>query len=388
MPNYISKIQLPSNGVYDIRDAHAWDASENGSLQKQINDLADAVAGGVTFIVAWAGTSAPTVANIPAGVKVYYNGTEYTGTLAAASATAGAFYMVKSSTQAGINDFYDEYVVVTNGDTKSWEKIGDTQMSFSTDSVLGANTTFSGSVSVPQASETHKILSASASGTAVGANGTANAVTGYASPTTTTVYTNIQNTSKKLVTTTVPNVTGSTDVNVPNITGNTPVTIPNVTTAGTASTWDFQMGTGANSECLIISGANGTSTVLGTALTATNTTLGTANTASKVTLGTAKTVATGAVDNSGSGATVITNVQLDEAETVLTGLGTPSTSACLTGVKVTTQPTISLSVTDGNTPTSGKVLVTTGVTNSNVSKTVTVTAGTNDLVDALVEASS
>ena len=84
----ISKITLPSGNTYEIKDAVA----------RQM------ISGGVSFIIAWDGTSAPVVANIPAGVVVKYNDTNYTGTLTAETsgadphAQAGAFYLVKSST--------------------------------------------------------------------------------------------------------------------------------------------------------------------------------------------------------------------------------------------------------------------------------------------------
>lgn len=63
-------------------------------------------------------------------------------------------------------------------------------------------------------------------------------------------------------------------------------TVPNVTSAGSASTWSFTMGSGANAETLVISGANGTAATLGTAID----------------------VATGSVNISGTGATVATGV--------------------------------------------------------------------------------
>ena len=85
----IDRITLPSGNTYYIADREIRDV---------VDTLSQAIAGGVSFIVAWDGTSAPVVANIPAGVKVTYNSTEYTGTLDADSATPGAFYLVKSST--------------------------------------------------------------------------------------------------------------------------------------------------------------------------------------------------------------------------------------------------------------------------------------------------
>ena len=126
MANYISKIQLPSGTTYDIKDASAWSA---------ISSLT-----GISFSVAWNGQSTPTVANIPEGVVVTYNGTTYTGTKTAASANPGTFYLVYSSTQKDGTDIYDEYIVITEGSTKKWEKIGDTGARFS-DIVLKKQTT-------------------------------------------------------------------------------------------------------------------------------------------------------------------------------------------------------------------------------------------------------
>lgn len=355
----ISKIQLPSGNVYEIKDAVARNM----------------ISGGVSFVVAWNGSGTPTVANIPAGVVVTYNGTNYTGTLSANSAQAGAFYLVKSSTQkGGTLDVYDEYVPIGESPNKIWEKIGDTQLDLSDLgalayknsvtlnkgtmlSVLSPATTVTNSPSAVSfgAHSTHFALGtdatfsttvtptttnvkATASGTAVGADGTDTFVKSY------------PGTTSKLATTTVPNVTGNTDVSVPNITANTSVT-------ANKSTWTFTMGTGSDAETLIIGGGNGSD------VTATNTTLGTANTASKVTLGTAKTVATGSLSASGSGGTV------------MTGLGTATTGSALTGVKVTTQPTVALST--GATAGTGVISVATGISSA------TTTANDKDEVGAI-----
>lgn len=456
----ISKITLPSGNTYDLKDAVAREM----------------IAGGITFIVAWNGASTPVAANIPAGVVVTYNDTTYTGTLAASAAQAGAFYLVKSSTQkGGTLDVYDEYAVITVGSSKSWEKLGDTQLDLSDlgalaykdnvvlskgsgDNVLGESTTFTaGSSSVTftggstdtvlgsdatfttTVTPTTTNIKATASGTAVGANGTAAAITGFGAHTTdkvlgsdatftTTVTPSVKwitidrstnaavgasgsdtfvksypGTTQKLATTTVPNVTGNTDVS-----------IPNVTSAGSASTWSFAMGTGTDAETLIISGANGAAPTLGTNLSA-----------SKVTLGTAKTVATGSLSASGSGGTVMTGlgtpttasavtgvavtqqpefslhdddlepedgiVTVDITEgghisatttvnskdevTAITALGTPTTSNCLTGVKVTTQPTIALAT--GATAGTGVISVATGISSA------TTTTNNKDQVTAV-----
>ena len=304
----ISKITLPSGNTYDIKDSTAREM----------------ISGGVSFIVAWDGTGTPTAASIPKGVVAG----GVTGTLEAADAQAGAFYLVKSSSTPSSQtlDIYDEYVVVGSA-TKTWEKIGDTQLNLTdvvtgvtlskqTDVALGEGTTFT------------------ASGTAVGADGTAAAITGFGAHTTDTFVKSVSaETNKNLVTTTVPNVTGSTDVSVPNITANTSAT-------ANKSTWTFEMGSGNAGETLIIGGGNGSD------VTATNTTLGAAATASKVTLGTAKTVATGATSTTGTGDAVVTGVTIGSSAAAITALGTPTTSNVLTGVKVTAQPTITAGEND------------------------------------------
>jgi hypothetical protein len=119
----IDRITLPSGNTYYIADREIRDV---------VDTLSQAIAGGVAFVIAWDGTSAPVVANIPAGVVVTYNGTSYTGTLSGDSAQPGAFYLVKSATQAGSTlDKYDEYVPVGETGSKTWEKIGDTAIDLS-----------------------------------------------------------------------------------------------------------------------------------------------------------------------------------------------------------------------------------------------------------------
>lgn len=465
----ISKIQLPSGHVYNIKDAVAREM----------------ISGGVSFIIAWDGNSTPDVTKIPEGVVVTYGGTTYTGTLDADDSTvqSGAFYLVKSSTSTSgsPSDRYDEYVPVGTAGSRSWEKIGDTQIDLSdvvtdvtltktTDVVLGEGTTFTAasssvsfgtpskdnalgedttfSVSQPTitVTPTTKQLHATASGTAVGANGTASPVTGYPNATTDTFVksvtattgknlvvttitpvdgtesvSKVTKTASKLVTTSVPNVTGNTSVSIPNVTGNTNVSVPNITSnssiTANKSTWTFEMGTDpADAETLIIGGGNGsdvsaTNTVLGTANTASKVTLGTNLTATNTTLGTAITAATGAVDANGTGSDIVTAVTISDktvakagedvtvatgstsesgtgdpivsgvtvgsSGTAITGLGTPTTATVLTGVKVTAQPTISISDTG-----TGDVSVMTGVSSASASAQ-TITVGTNDIVAAV-----
>lgn len=283
----ISKITLPSGNTYDIKDAIAREM----------------IAGGISYVIAWGGSSIPVVANIPAGVEVEYNGTTYTGTMAASSAEVGSFYLVKSG--SGVNT-YDEYVAV---DRSYWEQLGSPSLDLSslgalaykdsaavtftggtTNKVLGSDATFTTSVT-----PTTTRIKAMASGAAVGASGTDTFVKSYPGVT------------SKLATTTVPNVTS----------------------VGSASSWSFMMGTGTgNTETLIISGSNSTVPELGTAITA----------------------ATGSLSPSGAG------------DSVLTGLGTATTASAVTGVSVTTQPTVELST--GAAAGTGVISVATGISSA------------------------
>lgn len=351
----ISKITLPSGNTYDIKDAVA----------RQM------ISGGVSFIIAWNGTGTPDASKIPAGVVAG----GVTGTLAADSAEAGAFYLVKSDTQAGSTlDTYDEYVPVGTAGSKTWEKIGDTQLDISdvvtgvtlnkqtstavtgyasptTDTVIGSNSTFTVTQPTITVTPSTTNIKATASGTAVGADGTAAAITGFGAHTTDTFVKSVSaETNKNLVTTTVPNVTGNTSVSIPNVTGNTSVT-------ANKSTWTFTMGSGDAAETLIIGGGNGSD------VTATNTTLGTNLTATNTTLGTAITVATGATSTTGTGDAVVTGVTIGSSASAITALGTPTTSNCLTGVKVTTQPTVALAT--GATAGTGVISVATGISSAN-----------------------
>ena len=322
----ISKITLPSGNTYDIKDATA----------RQM------ISGGVSFIIAWDGTSTPVVADIPYGVVVKYNSTDYTGTLSADSATAGAFYLIKSSTQAGSLDVYDEYVPVGTTGSKTWEKIGDTQLVLtdvvtgvtlnqSTDTAVGTDATFTVTQPTITVTPSTTYLKATASGATVGADGTASAVTGYATPSTDTFVKSVSaETNKKLVTTSIPNVTGNTSV------------------TANKSTWTFTMGSGDAAETLIIGGGNGSD------VTATNTTLGTAITA-----------ATGATDANGTGDSIVTGVTIGSSASAITELGTPSTATVLTGVKMTAQPTIALG-TESSSAT-GRVQVATGISSASAS---------------------
>lgn len=173
---YISKITLPVG-------------NESVTFHFEDEYVRQRLAGGLQFNVCYDGGE-PVVANIPAGVVVKYNNVTYTGTLAASEAEPLTFYLVKSGTQVGGMDIYDEYTPV--GSPKSWEKIGDTQFDFSRlkalaykdaislekgsgHDVLGADTVFSAAASsvVLKSGESHsfdQVLGASTTFSASSSN--------------------------------------------------------------------------------------------------------------------------------------------------------------------------------------------------------------------------
>ena len=72
---------------------------------------------------AWDGTGTPDVSKIPSGVVVTYNGTSYTGTLAASASTTGMFYLVPSTTVTGE---WDRYITEVSGSSFAWKAAGNT----------------------------------------------------------------------------------------------------------------------------------------------------------------------------------------------------------------------------------------------------------------------
>ena len=357
----IEQITLPSGNTYYIADREIRDV---------VDTISQAVAGGVSFVVAWDGTSTPVVANIPSGVKVTYNGTEYTGTLSAETtgtgthAQAGAFYLVKSSTQAGSKDIYDEYVPIGTEGSKTWEKIGDTLVDLSdvvtgvtlnqsTDKVIGSDSTFtitqptvalstgatagSGVISVATG-----ITSANATGGGADWNSKdqKTVVTSYPGETG-SAASSVTPTTKKLATTTVTGVSGSTTPNV--VQSRTSQTT--ATGGATASTTNTDWLKG-------VSVSNGVLTI-GAATMNTQTTYS-ADAPETITVPTAAasatTVATGATTTTGSGADIVTDVAVGDTVTVLTGLGTPNTATVIgsSATFTNTQPTITVTPTTTN----------------------------------------
>lgn len=364
----ISKITLPSGTTYDIKDAVAR------SL----------ISAGVTFIVAWDGNSAPIAADIPAGVIVTYNGSSTTGTLTPIDGVAGAFYLVKSSTDPSneILDIYDEYVVIkpvtSDNTTWFWEKIGDTQVNLTdvvvdvalnkqTDSVIGTDSTFkitqpTVNLTANTATATGRITYVQSQGTAqttklsaTAANGsttwnskdTKTVVTGYASPTTDTFITGVTSSTSKLTTTTVTGVSGSTTAS------KATAATSQTTVSGSANSTnnaDFLANVSVSNEVLTI-GAKKLNTQTTTQFTFSDVTVPKA-------ADSATTVATGAVASGSTGASVITGVTTGGSAAAITGLGDPSTVNVIgnNSTFTNTQPTVTIA---GGT--NGDVTVATGI---------------------------
>lgn len=390
--NIISSIKLPNGVTYEIHDAQAIHAIEDLGLGTAL------IFKGVKETKADLPTSGNKVGDV-----WHVKADDYEYVWAMINGTTGSWeefgapHDYASSTHkhtvtvAGSNEASTVTGSVTVPRIEASSKYVKATVSrgqVSTDTVLGTGATFTTSVT-PNTTN----IKATASGTAVGANGTANAITGFGTHTTDTALgTNATfavsggaASTSKMVTTTVKNPT-VTDISIPNVTGNIQVTIPNVTsvgsrTPGSAADWEADVTDGV----LTFTWTPNVPTVvtmptLGTALKATNTTLGTAIDASRVTTSNV-TVATGALSSSGSGADVATGISEitvavsdTDAVEAITALGTPTTAAALTGVKVTAQPTIALAT--GATAGTGVISVATGIKSAatSVSSADTVTA--------------
>lgn len=377
--NIISSIKLPNGTAYEIHDAQAI---------HNIEEL------GLSAALVFAGTKA-TDAEV----------------LAIADAKMGDVWLA-----TGTNTEYVCVKTITKADSSAWEKLGNVHDAASsshthgvtvtgtneasavtgsvtvptvsktqkymtavasaptvtptTDSVLGANTTFT--IAGGEASTTK--IKATASGAAVGANGTANAITGFGAHTTDTVLGTDATfkvsggtaATSKMVTSTASKVSIS-EKTIPNVTGNESVTASKVTstgskTAGTAASWTASVTNGVLSFDWTANTPTAVTLPTFSDVTATNTTLGAEISASSVTASDV-TVATGALASTGAGAAVTTGISaitvaVDEADPVsaITALGTPTTAAALTGVTMTAQPTVTIS-----SGTTGDVSVATGV---------------------------
>ena len=456
----IKQITLPSGTTYFFKDEKA---------RTDIDGLKDAISAGVSFIIAWDGTSVPNTSNIPKGVVVTYNSTPSTGALEAADSMPGAFYLVKSSTSPTSEtlDIYDEYVVIkpdsSDNTTWAWEKIGDTKLNLSdvvtdvtlvkgTHNVVGANSTFeitqptisleentgtaTGRVQVvtnintvaasgdnvnaitgynntssdtflkgvqvtaqPTITLTANTSNSTGRLTYVQAQGTATTtkisgsasggsadwdskdsktvITGYSNPSTDTFLKGVSSTTKKLQTTSITGVSGSTTASRATA-AQSQTTATGDGTASTANT-DWLKGVSVSNEILVI-GAATMDTQTTTQFTFGDVTVPTAASAT--------IVATGSVaDSDSNGASIVTSATGGTTAAAITALGTASTTSVIgtDATLSTTPPTITLS-----SGTNGDVTVATGIGNATVrymsasaSGTAVGANGTGDAITSL-----
>ena len=288
--SYISQITLPNTNTYYIKDSEARE------------QIAQIIAGGLTFVVAYDGTGEPDVTKIPAGATVKYQGTTYTGTLAASAATKPNIYLVKSDVSATGRDIYEEYVTVNFGTTATpdygWEVLGNTDISLD---VLGD---LAWKDSVALSKQTDVVLGESTTFT-----NSSSAVT-FTGGSNDTFVKSYPGETKKLATTSITGVDGE-------------VTFDVVKTSSTATATKVTFGTDTSA----------TKVTVGTPGTANKTTLGTASTASKATAGTAFNVA-----------------KVASAATNVSYIGTASTDSVLESASVTGETLIlgSVAVAQGS----------------------------------------
>ena len=353
----IERITLPSGNSYYVADRE---------LRDVVDVLSQTVAGGVKYIIAWDGNSTPVPAEIPEGVKVTYEGTEYTGTLSANSIQAGAFYLVKSKTSPSSEtyDVYDEYAPVGEVGSKTWEKIGDTQINLSdvvtgvtlvpaTDSAIGADASFTvtqptislatgaeageGVISVAtgaSANNTNVAASASGANTDWDNKDSVAAVIGYDATESDTFVKSITTTKQALATTSIAGVSGST--------------VASKASEATAQTTATGSGTSSQTNTDWLKGVSVQSGVLSFGAATLDTQTTTQQTFADVTVPVADEatiVATGKVAASDlNGDSIVTDADEDVTASALTALGAATTDSVI-GADSTfavTQPTIAL----------------------------------------------
>ena len=371
----IEKITLPSGNTYFIADREIRDV---------VDALSQTVAGGVSYNVAWDGTTEPTVGNIPAGVTVTYNGTTYTGTMDANNATPGAFYLIKSSTQVDGKDVYDEYVPVGSDGNKTWEKIGDTQIDLNnvvtnveltkqTDTVIGSDATFTITqptiaLATDSTSGTGKVQVVTGITSAAASGDSVTAVTGLGTPTKDTFLKGVKVTTQPTVSLTANTTTAtgriayvesvgaadttklsatvnlgtaSTQSAVKSVTPTTKklatssvtgvqasTTTASKATAGTAQTTATGAGTSSTTNTDWLKGVSVSNGVLTIGAATMDTQSTPQYTFSDVTVpikaASATTVATGATTTTGSGADIVTDVSVGDTFNAVTGYASPT----------------------------------------------------------------
>ena len=157
---YLSQITLPDGHTYDLKDAEAR------ALIDQI------IGGSLAFI------KSTNAATTPEGVTWNDGSTVITGTLQPSETTQGKIYLVPAKTVATKDIFAEYTTVVTSGSGTEqdpyvyiWERLGDTEIDFSSLGALAYKDTASGSVTFTTADSaafSNGVVSASATYTPAG----------------------------------------------------------------------------------------------------------------------------------------------------------------------------------------------------------------------------
>ena len=411
---YISKVRLPgSNSYYYIKDAAAREAIEalmgsTAFLGVTTTPLTDQcttnpiLIDGVSVIAVNGNIAIYEDSTTHSSAEFIFNGTKWYkfGDLGILGQLAYKD-SVTLNKGAGID--------VLQGVTATVPAHNATVSGGATDNVLGADTTFNVTQPTITVNPTKTKIGAVVSGGSVNVARRESVLSGLGTPSTQTFVKSVSaESNKKLVKTTLQAVSGATNVlqgvtpstqklstttlrgvsgtgsvlqsitatkkvmslqsvntiatnenvSIPNVTANTDVTLQQIGNLGSASTWAFGMGSGDDSECLIISGTNSTAPTFGADVEASKVTLGTNLTASKVT-GYAANLANGNIEDVSQDTTsraFVSGVQTTERDvaianntetTVATG-GVGSTGGADIVTGITTTDKVRVAVAGGN----------------------------------------
>ena len=430
----ISSIKLPSGNIYDIKDAEAREQIQLLSASTSfvgISETAITDGSSTSSIVVGDKTVQASNGNIAIyGNKEFiFDGSTWHefGDLTTISASTQTENVLGSGTIFTSNPSNVTFSGGSNssvlGSNTSFalESGNVTHGTPTTSKVLGENTQFTASKPTVDFDPTTKYLSASASGggTSFNSKDEKTVITSLSTTSDTFVKSVTAETNKKLVTTSIVPTNGTESVSkvtqsasklvtqsIPNVTNASDVSVQYFSSLGSASTFNFAMGTGDESETLCITGANSTIPQLGDPITASRVTMGapltaaTGATASNGTgadvvtsvnvqnvdvakVGTALDVATGATATNGTGAAIVTGVTIGESAPAITSVDRDGTANVIGSSCTLTnaQPTITL--TANTTSGTGRVTYLEGAS-VDVSAP-TVTAGANNKVDAITE---
>lgn len=374
--NFISKILLPNGATYEIHDERAIHSLEElglgnvlqfkgvkdhknelptegnaiGDVWHVIEDEYEYVWAEINGIAQWEEFGTPHDFIGTDDFNAHIHSVTVTGENAASEVTGKVAVPMVSATHMGLK------AELTSGSVSS-----------TPDNVLGEETTFTTTADVDSVK-----IGAAITPIAIGGNGNADAITALGEAITGKAIATLNTTTVKNPTAqdvSIPNVTGNAevkaskvttaDVSIPNVTGNTDVTASKVTKGSQKSVFDsakveggvLSFGTTNVLEDITTEDVAASKVTLGAAIAASKVTAEEVS-ASKVTLGTAIAASKVTTEN----VTVATGAatQVD----AITGFGDHTTAKVLTGVKVTTQPVVSLQtgLTDG-------INVVTGVSN-------------------------